>query len=84
MTNQNFKIDSQVNRSTPEHNLYEKIVSEIPFYIFRNKKPGYYLLRISKYILLVEVIADFYGIFETVSLIGLETQEVTTCHAKEG
>lgn len=62
-TNQNFKIESQINRSTPEHNLYEKIVSEIPFYIFRNKRPGYYLLRISKYILLVEVIADFYGLF---------------------
>lgn len=42
------------------------------------------MLRIDKYILLAEVIFSFGGMFETVSLVGLETQEVTTCHAKEG
>lgn len=54
MENTNFSlIQTPQNRSTPEHSLYEKIVSELPFYIFRNKRPGYYLLRIGKYILLV-------------------------------
>ena len=52
--------------------------------IFQNKMPGYYLLRASKYLMLVELSSDYYGIFETLTLVGLEAQEVTTCHAKEG
>jgi hypothetical protein len=30
------------------------------------------------------VVSQFYGVFETVTLVGLETREVTSCHASEG
>ena len=38
-----------------EHSLYEKIVEYIPQELFNFQKEGFYLLRISKYIILAEI-----------------------------
>ena len=72
----------------PEYTIYQKFVEKslgayLP-YVIQGQPPGYYILRISKYIMLVEKLSGYYAMAESFRVIGLEAQEVTTCHAKEG
>lgn len=52
--------------------------------MFQFYECGYYLLRIEKYILLLEIKSNVFGFCELVEFRGLQVQEVTSCHSKEG
>lgn len=43
------------SNNTVEQSLYKKILSNLDSNIFRGLKKGYYLVRIDKYIIFVEV-----------------------------
>lgn len=54
-----------------EQSLYEKIVGELEPRVFRGLKKGFYLLRMGKYILLVQVASEGFGWFQVVNFKGL-------------
>ena len=67
-----------------ESSLYTKIVAGIDRSLFRLYDAGFYLLRVDKYILLLQIKSNCFGWGELLELRGLEVQEVTSCHSKEG
>jgi hypothetical protein len=54
-----------------ENSLYEKILQSVDKGVFRFYEEGHYLLRIEKYILLLEVKSSCFGFCELVDLRGL-------------
>ena len=65
-----------------ESSLYSKIVQHIDPSLFRLYDPGFYILRIDKYIILLNIKNSCFGFGELMELRGLEVQEVTSCHSK--